>query len=131
MEQENEKKAILLANRTAKGGDSLKHEYNKQLLLELIVKRIQADPKVYFSKNHLHSSIKLIIQDTMSRFKTMKAMYGASNLMDNYEKLYELVSGKKMEGIDIPVHEEFNPLVEMVNIRIKPINLIIKDTKLS
>ena len=80
-----------------KGSESLKHEYNKQLLLELIIKRLKQDPKIYYSKHHMHSAIKLLIQDTMSRFKTMKSMYGAANFLDNYDRLYELVSGKEMD----------------------------------
>lgn len=85
-------------NRVSKGNDSLKHEYNKQLLLELIIKKLGKDPKTYHSKNHLHSEIKLLIQDTMSRFKTMRTLYGEANFLNDYDRLYELVTGRKMEA---------------------------------
>lgn len=85
-------------NRVSKGNESLKHEYNKQLLLELIIKKLGKDPKTYHSKNHLHSEIKLLIQDTMSRFKTMQTLYGSANFLNDYDRLYELVTGRKMEA---------------------------------
>lgn len=76
--------------------DSLKHEYNRQLLMELILKKLGKDSKTYFSKHHLHSAIKLLIQDTISRFKTMRSQYGNTNFLKNYDYLYELVNGKEM-----------------------------------
>lgn len=97
-EYDLDKKTSLAANihRVTKGNESLKHEYNKQLLMELILKKLGRDSKTYFSKNHLHSAIKLLIQDTMSRFKTMRSMYGNANFLNDYDRLYELVNGKEM-----------------------------------
>jgi hypothetical protein len=76
----------------------MKHEHNKQLLLELIVKKLKQDSRNFYSKTHLHSSIKLLIQDTMSRFKTMNSLYGNASFLNDYDRLYEMVTGREMEG---------------------------------
>lgn len=108
---DSDKRGTLAANihRVTKGNESLKHEYNKQLLMELIIKKIGKDSKPYFSKNHLHSAIKLLIQDTMSRFKTMKTLYGNANFLNDYDRLYELVSGKEL-GINSAVEKEIESI---------------------
>lgn len=89
-----------------KASDSLKHEFNRKLLVDLIIKKMKGSKDTYYSKAHLHSSAKLMIQDFVSRFKTLKMMYGQTNFLDNYEGLYQLVNGKEMEPKDNAAAEE-------------------------
>lgn len=97
-ELETEKRTGISAGpKIARAEDQKKHDYNKQLLLELIIKKLSKEEKVYYSKTHLHSAIKLLIQDTMGRFRTMKTLYGNANFLNDYDRLYELVAGKEMD----------------------------------